>query len=72
MKATHCSVPSPHLLKPTGRLILILLLETMAFAQVDRAVLEGTITDQTGATIAGATVRIVATDTGLSEQQTTN
>ena len=72
MKPTHFSVPSPHLLKLTGCLILILLLETMAFAQVDRAVLEGTITDQTGATIAGATVRIVATDTGLSEQQTTN
>jgi hypothetical protein len=72
MKPTHFSVPSRHLLKLTGCLILILLLETMAFAQVDRAVLEGTITDQTGATIAGATVRIVATDTGLTEQQTTN
>src|ERR1700733_1776566 len=72
MKPTHFSGPSSHLWKLTGWLILILLLETMAFAQVDRAVLEGTITDQTGATIAGATVRIVATDTGLSEQQTTN
>ena len=42
MKPTHFSVPSPHLLQLTGCLILILLLETMAFAQVDRAVLEGT------------------------------
>src|SRR5580704_9130486 len=51
---------------------MLSLFSTAVFAQIDRAVLEGTITDQTAATIAGATVKIVATDTGITDQQTTN
>jgi len=41
-------------------------------AQVDRAVLEGTITDPSGRVISGAAVKVVAGGTGLTEQQPTN
>src|SRR5258708_40226045 len=62
------------------RLIPALVLATLllvaespaAYAQVDRAVLEGTVTDPTGGVISGATVKAVAVDTGLSEQQQAN
>src|SRR5579859_3161143 len=43
-----------------------------AFAQVDRAVLEGTVSDPSGRVIVGASVKVVAIDTGLSEEQQTN
>jgi hypothetical protein len=39
---------------------------------VDRAVLEGTVTDPTGGVISGATVKVIAVDTGLTEEQPTN
>jgi Carboxypeptidase regulatory-like domain len=42
------------------------------FAQIDRAVLEGTVTDPSGRVVAGATVRVVAMDTGLTHEQSTN
>jgi len=41
-------------------------------AQIDRAVLEGTVTDSTEAAIVGASVKIVAVDTGISQEQRTN
>jgi carboxypeptidase family protein/TonB-dependent receptor-like protein len=41
-------------------------------AQVDRAVLEGTVTDPSGSVIAGAHVKVLAVDTGLTEEQATN
>ena len=72
MKPTHFIVPSRHLLKLTGCLILILLLETMAFAQVDRAELEGTVTDPSGATVAGVAVKILAVGTGITAERKTN
>lgn len=43
-----------------------------AFAQVDRAVLEGTVSDPSGGVIVGAKVKVVAIDNGLSEEQQTN
>jgi Carboxypeptidase regulatory-like domain/TonB dependent receptor len=43
-----------------------------AFAQVDRAELEGTVTDPTGSVIGKATVKVVALDTGISAESTTN
>src|SRR5580692_2081693 len=53
--------------------IFLLVLGTPAlFAQVDRAELEGTVTDSSGRVIAGATVKALAVDTGISEQQPTN
>jgi hypothetical protein len=45
---------------------------TIALAQTDRASLEGTVTDPSGAVISGASVRILATQTSLSQQRTTN
>ncbi len=44
----------------------------VAFGQVDRAVLEGTVTDSSGSVIVGAEVKAVAVDTGLSSEQKTN
>src|SRR5579872_3916461 len=43
-----------------------------AFAQVDRAVLEGAVTDQTGSVIVGASVKVLAVETGLTEEQQSN
>jgi hypothetical protein len=56
-------------------LLLLLLLQTFlatAAAQIDRATLEGTVTDPTGAVVIGATVRIVAVETGLTQERNTN
>ncbi len=43
-----------------------------AVAQIDRAELEGTVTDPSGASIVGASVKIVASDTGITQEQRTN
>ena len=43
-----------------------------ASAQVDRAELEGTVTDASGSVIPGATVKVLAVDTGLTVEQQTN
>ncbi|HVI07884.1 MAG TPA: TonB-dependent receptor [Candidatus Binatia bacterium] len=43
-----------------------------AAAQIDRSELEGTVTDTSGAAIIGAQVKIVAIDTGISQQRITN
>ena len=43
-----------------------------AHAQVDRAELEGTVTDASGSVVVGADVKIVAVDTGLSDEQKAN
>jgi len=51
---------------------LLLATAPTASAQVDRAVLEGTVTDPSGGVIVGAAVKVVAVDTGLSEEQQTN
>jgi carboxypeptidase family protein len=42
------------------------------FAQVDRAVLEGTVTDASGAVISGAMVQALAVGTGIRQDQPTN
>ncbi len=52
--------------------LLVPLATTSLFAQVDRAVLEGTVTDPTGAAIVGAKVKALAVDTGINEEQLTN
>lgn len=44
----------------------------LAYGQVDRAVLEGTVSDPSGGVIVGATVKVAAVETGLSEEQNTN
>jgi len=62
--------------KTTAALVLgaLLVLGSVeaAFAQVDRAVLEGTVSDPSGGVIVGADVKLVAVETGLSEEGHTN
>jgi hypothetical protein len=52
--------------------ICLLFLTFGAYAQTDRATLEGTVTDPSGATIAGARLKILAVETGLTEERTSN
>jgi len=62
-------------LRPRFALVLLLLqivIASAAVAQVDRAVLEGTVTDPSGGAIAGANIKILAVETGLSQGQRTN
>jgi hypothetical protein len=54
-------------------LVLFLLAATATVsAQVDQGAITGTVTDDTGATIAGAEVTLLATDTGLTLQRKAN
>jgi len=52
--------------------ILVLILGTTAYAQIDRAELEGTVTDASGAVVSGANVKVVSTDTNIAQEQKTN
>ena len=52
--------------------LLLLAVTPAAYSQVDRASLEGTVTDPSGSVIVGADIKVVAVDTGLSEEQHTN
>ncbi len=45
---------------------------TIALAQTDRATLEGTVMDPSGGVVSGAAVQILAVETQLSQQRTTN
>jgi Carboxypeptidase regulatory-like domain/TonB dependent receptor len=51
-------------------LILMGLCVTNARAQTDRATLEGTVTDTSGATISGATIYVAAVTTGIAAERT--
>ena len=61
---------------PTLRVVLATFLLAIAwegaFAQIDRAELEGTVKDPSGAAVAGASVKILAVDTDLTQEQRTN
>jgi len=59
-------------LKVTVGLILSFILATTAIAQVDRAVLEGTVKDPSRALIGEANVHLTAADTGLTFDRTGN
>jgi hypothetical protein len=53
-------------------LMVVVFLQAASFGQVDRAVLEGTVTDPTGAALVRASVKTLAEDTGLTQEQQTN
>ncbi len=76
MHSDHSRPAASHFLRLFFALrviVLILLFGTPPlFAQVDRAVLEGTVSDPSGGLIVGATVKVLAVDTGLTEEQQTN
>src|SRR5579863_8623856 len=65
-------VVAPLLRLALASVALVLLAAASAIAQVDRAVLEGTITDPTGGVITNARLKVLAVDTGLTEEQPTN
>ena len=68
IQATPASIGSRSVL-----LILALAIFAIAApAQTDRATLEGTVTDSSGAVVRNASVRIVAVDTGLTSDRSTN
>jgi hypothetical protein len=52
--------------------LAVLMLGLVSPAQVDRAVLEGAVTDPAGAVLVGANVKIQATDTDIAQEQRTN
>lgn len=52
--------------------LAVVVFDVISLAQVDRAVLEGAVTDPVGAVVVGASVKIQSGDTGLSEEQRTN
>ena len=53
-------------------LVLVCILGVPCFAQIDRASLEGTVTDSSGGAISGAKITITAVATGLQDERTTN
>ena len=53
-------------------LFLLTIASVGASAQIDRAELEGTVRDSSGAVVAGASVKVVAVATGLNSEQPTN
>jgi len=63
-------------LDPIRRRFLISVVSAIAvlpaIAQIDRAVLEGTVLDPSGAAIVGSSVKILAVDTHISQEQQTN
>jgi hypothetical protein len=52
--------------------LIVMCLQAPLFAQIDRAELEGTVTDTSGRVIAGADVKIEAIATGIAREQHTN
>jgi hypothetical protein len=50
----------------------LVLLAVPATAQTDRATLEGTVTDASGATVSGAKVHVAAVGTAIVQERTTN
>jgi hypothetical protein len=53
-------------------LAVIFALALPSLAQTDRAILEGTVTDPSGGTVAGARVKISAVETGITQERSTN
>ena len=58
--------------KPFLTVMIVVAFAVPLLAQTDRAILEGTVMDPSGATISGARVKILAVDTGLTQERTTN
>src|SRR5271157_1727309 len=75
MRPSHSS-PSTSLFALTQTSLLALFFLTIAWvgasAQIDRAVLEGTVADPTGRVIAGASLKLLAADTGITQKRQAN
>jgi hypothetical protein len=76
MNLDHCRSTLSLFLRLTPALGLATLLSLAgtpaAYAQVDRAVLEGTVSDPSTSVISRATVKVLAVETGLTAEQRTN
>jgi Carboxypeptidase regulatory-like domain len=74
MNLDHCRSTLSLFLRFTLVLTAALLLAgtPAAYAQVDRAVLEGTVSDPSASVISRATVKVRAVETGLTAEQRTN
>jgi len=73
MRPTHPqSISFLHASRVAVVLFLAIALGTSVHAQIDRAVLEGTVADPSGRVISGASIKILAADTGLTAEQKTN
>jgi hypothetical protein len=59
-------------MRRTCSLLFLLAVAYPCFAQTNRATLEGTVMDPSGAIISGARVKILAVETGLTQERTTN
>jgi hypothetical protein len=74
--ASSRSIATSSLLALGQQFVTLLVFATLtwegAYAQIDRAVLEGTVTDQSGAVIRGAKVQLLEVNTGISQEQVTN
>jgi hypothetical protein len=66
------SYPRTTLLRLLALLVPALIAVQPAFAQTDRATLEGTITDVSGGVIPGATIKATAVDTGIEQERKSN
>ena len=53
-------------------LLLVCIVGLPCFGQVDRADLEGTVTDSSGGGVSGAKITITANATGIEDERTTN
>ncbi|HYY94231.1 MAG TPA: TonB-dependent receptor [Pyrinomonadaceae bacterium] len=58
--------------RAAGLLIILLLAGTLGLAQVTTGSLQGIVRDPAGAAVAGATVRVTNSDTGVTRETTTN
>jgi len=75
MRPSHSNPSTSHFaLAQTSLLVLFFLTvaEVGASAQIDRAELEGTVTDAAGRVIVGASVKILAVDTGIAQEHNAN
>jgi len=66
--------PSTHatLLRTFLAFVLCAMAAAPSAAQVDRAVLEGTVSDSTGAVVAKSSITVLAVETGISEERQAN
>jgi hypothetical protein len=58
--------------RAAGLLTLLMLTATLATAQVTTGSIQGVVTDPNGAVVAGATVKVTNTETGIAREATTN
>jgi hypothetical protein len=71
-----CSSQAIRLFIPLRCFLMVLVMAAIsalpAVAQIDRSVLEGTVLDPSGAAIVGASVKILAANTAITQEQQTN